>query len=69
MSIVRRLIPQGEPMGKPANILYVTGEHTKFSATSLSGNRHVPAGFTDRMATDGVAFANAVPTNSGSSGR
>jgi len=46
-------------MARPPNILYLTSEHTKFSATGLSGNPHVPRRFTEQLAADGVAFTNA----------
>ena len=41
------------------NILYIVIEHTKFSASSLSGNPQAHDRFTKQMAAKGVTFTNA----------
>ena len=50
-------------MNRPPNIVYLTFDQLKASATSVYGNRNVPTRYTDEMASVGVAFTDAYATS------
>lgn len=51
------------PVSQPANIVYLTGDCLKASATSVGGNRLAHCAFMDEMAGQGTVFANAFAPN------
>jgi arylsulfatase A-like enzyme len=51
-------------MNRRPNILYLMTDQQKASACSIHGNRQVPSGFQEEMASQGVAFADAYAASS-----